>query len=151
MDESTPAPAAPLPGSLSEDEIVAVLADYHAGALPPEQRAEVEAKLTDDPAWRALDDELRAPSMLAGLGKVAAPEQFAAQVTDTIHRRSAGRFFGRRTLGDRVPLGWLVVAAAVLLAGLTAVWCRSTTGSLRSPMGTETPRPAPTEVLAPRP
>lgn len=138
--------------SLTEDEIIAALSDYHEGALPAERRAEVETKLQTDAVWQRLDAELRdSAPVLDGLAKVAAPERFASQVTETIHRRSAGRFFAQRTLGDRVPIGWLLVITAVLLAGLTTVWCRSTTGSLRSPLGAEPPRPPAPAELVPRP
>lgn len=135
----------------AEDEIIAALSDYHEGTLPPERRAEVEAKLANDPAWQAIDAELREAPPLAKLGKVAAPEELATAVTETIHRRSGGRFFGKRNLGDRLPAGALLVIAAILLGAMTLVWCRSTTGSLRSPQGTEEPRPAPAESLAPTP
>lgn len=136
----------------TEDEIIAALSDYHDNALPAERRAEVETKLQTDPEWQRLDAEMREPApKLDALAKVAAPEQFASQVTETIHRRSAGRFFAQRTLGDRVPIGWLLVLAALLLGGLTTVWCRSTTGSLRSPLGAEPPRPPAPEELVPRP
>ncbi len=137
---------------LTEDEIIAALSDYHEGALPADRRAEVEAKLQTDAIWQRLDAELgdSAP-MLEGLTKVAAPEQFTSHVTETIHRRSAGRFFAQRTLGDRIPIGWLLVVAALLLGGLTTVWCRSTTGSLRSPLGAEPPQPPAPEELVPRP
>lgn len=136
----------------SEDAIIAALADYHEGKLASERRAEIEAKLANDPAWQAIDAELRAePPPLAKLGKVAAPEDLGASVTEAIHRRSGGRFFGKRTLGDRLPTSILLVIAAVLLGAMTLVWCRSTTGSLSGPRGTEAPRSTPTEPLAPRP
>lgn len=138
--------------ALTEDEILAALSDYHDGSLPAARRAEIESKLRTDATWKRLDAELREPApALGGLTKVAAPEQFVSQVTDTIHRRSAGRFFARRTLGDRVPIGWLLVVAALLLGGLTTVWCRSTTGSLRGPLGAEPPKPPAPEELVPRP
>lgn len=136
----------------TEDEIIAALLDYHEGSLPAARRAEIEAKLGADPTWQRLDAEMKEQApVLDGLAKVAAPEQFTAQVTDTIHRRSAGRFFARRTLGDRVPVGWLLVIVALLLSGLTTVWCRSTTGSLRGPLGAEPPTPPAPEELVPRP
>ena len=135
-----------------EDEIIATLSDYHEGTLAPERRAEVEAKLASDPAWQAIDAELRAEAApLPKLGKVAAPDELTSAVTDTIHRRSAGRFFGKRALGDRLPAALLLVIAAILLGAMTLVWCRSTTGSLQAPRGTEAPRPAPSESLAPKP
>jgi anti-sigma factor RsiW len=143
---------APDQASNQEDEIIAALADYHEGRASPEQRAQIEDQLASDPAWRAIDDEMRADtSGLPTLGKVAAPPRFASQVTETIHRRSAGRFFGRRTLGDRLPIGVLLAIAAVLLGAVSVVWCRSTTGSLRAPVGTEEPRPLPSEPLVGKP
>jgi anti-sigma factor RsiW len=165
MEASPPSPAGSGPGESetkpeadpaasesSEDEIIATLSDYREGTLPRERRAEVEAKLASDPSWQAIDAELRAElPPLGKLGKVAAPEDLGAAVTEAIHRRSGGRFFGKRTLGDRLPTGVLLVIAAVLLGAMTLVWCRSTTGSLSGPRGTEAPRPAPSEPLAPRP
>jgi ferric-dicitrate binding protein FerR (iron transport regulator) len=143
---------APDQASDQEDEIIAALADYHEGRGSAELRAQIEDKLANDPAWRAIDEEMRADTPgLAALGKVAAPAQFASHVTETIHRRSAGRFFGRRTLGDRLPVELLLAVAALLLGAVTIVWCRSTTGSLRAPVGTEEPRPVPTEPLVGKP
>lgn len=134
-----------------DDNIIAALTDYHEGTVSAERRKEIEAKLASDPAWRAIDAEMReALPPLAKLRKVAAPEELTAAVTETIHRRSGGRFFGKRAVGDRLPTGLLLVIAVLLLGAMTAVWCRSTTGSLTSPRGTEAPRPEP-EPLAPKP
>ncbi len=134
-----------------EDAIIAALTDYHEGMGTAEQRKQIEAKLASDPAWQAIDAEMREElPPLAKLRKVAAPEEMTAAVTETIHRRSGGRFFGKRAVGDRLPTGILLVIAVLLLGAMTAVWCRSTTGSLTSPRGTEAPRPEP-EPLAPKP
>lgn len=149
---SSPTDAGAPASADAEDAIIAALSDYHEGKLSAERRAEIEAKLADDAAWQAIDAELRAePPPLAKLGKVAAPEDLGTAVTEAIHRRSGGRFFGKRSLGDRLPTSVLLVIAALLLGAMTLVWCRSTTGSLSGPRGTEEPRPAPTEPLAPRP
>jgi hypothetical protein len=64
-------------------------------------------------------------------GKPPAPETFTKGVEETIHRRSAGRFFGRKTLGDRVPFGVLLIIAMVVLVSAALVLWASTTGSLR--------------------
>jgi hypothetical protein len=53
-------------------------------------------------------------------------------VTATIHQRSAGRFFARRTLGDRVPFGALLVIAVLGLAVIGYFMWASETGSLKS-------------------
>jgi anti-sigma factor RsiW len=115
-----------------EDEIVATLSDYLDGALPAERRTEVEQKLATDDDWKRVHRELRETrDALSGLQKARAPDTFIEDVTGTIHKRSAGRFFARRTLGDRVPFGvLLIVALVVILVIMTAMRC-SSTGSLK--------------------
>jgi anti-sigma factor RsiW len=114
-----------------EDEIIATLSDYLDGALPPERKAEVESKLASDADWKRVHGELRETrDALSGLQKARAPVTFAEDVTGTIHKRSAGRFFGRRTLGDRVPFGVLIVVAILLFAGIGIAMHYSSTGSL---------------------
>jgi type VI protein secretion system component VasF len=95
--------------------------------------------MTDQPEPEPIDDaeaddggdELR--KALSGMHKARAPATFSQDVTTTISSRSAGRFFSRRTLGDRVPFGVLLVVA--LLALLVVAWMLhgSSTGELRSP------------------
>ncbi|MEZ4365000.1 MAG: hypothetical protein R2939_01775 [Kofleriaceae bacterium] len=132
---STDAPSPDAPDDEPSDELAAKIFDYYEGTLPVEQRAEVEAYLTarGEPLSPAGDSETRL--VLGALRKEAAPDAFTEGVADTIHRRSAGRFFGRRTLGDRVPFGWVLVLALVVLVTLWVVLWRSPTGSLdlRSP------------------
>jgi anti-sigma factor RsiW len=136
----------------TDEEIVALLSDYHEGVLPAPRRAAVAAKLANDPRWRQADAELRADApVLAALRGSTAPPQLEQKITEAIRERSAGRFFGRRTVADRLPVGALLLIAALLLGAMTLVWCRSGTGSLRAPAGTEPPQPAPTEPVAPRP
>jgi anti-sigma factor RsiW len=116
------------------EEIEEQLSDLHDGTLDEAARAQVLAHLEGCPACRTAYQDLE--RTLAALGSIKAsaappPEAFSRQVEETIHRRSAGRFFGRRTLGDRVPFGvLLVVALAVLLTIVLLLW-GSTTGSLR--------------------
>jgi anti-sigma factor RsiW len=117
------------------DEIIAEVSDYLDGALAEERRAEVARKVASDPAWKRAHDELVATrDALSGLQKTRAPVSFDREVTGAIHRRSAGRFFGRRTLGDRVPFGLLLVIAILILIPIAYVMWSSMTGSLkRSP------------------
>jgi hypothetical protein len=70
---------------------------------------------------------------LSGLQKARPPVHFAEEVTATIHKRSAGRFFGRRTLGDRVPLLPLVIIAVLGLCAIAYLMWASETGSLKVP------------------
>lgn len=68
---------------------------------------------------------------MARLHRMSAPHTFADEVEDTIRRRSAGRFFGRKAFGDRVPFE--VLAIVVLVIGLAVFFLirSSQTGSLR--------------------
>jgi anti-sigma factor RsiW len=116
----------------TEDEIIATLSDYLDGALPADKQAEVAKKIESDADWKRMHGELRETrDALSGLQKARAPATFTEEVTGTIHKRSAGRFFGRRTLGDRVPFGALFVIAIVVLLAIGYVMWSSPTGSLK--------------------
>ena len=125
MTEEPASEGEPIP-----DEIIAVVSDYLDGALPPERRTEVASKVASDPEWKRAHDELASTrDALSGLQKARAPGSFDQEVTGMINRRSAGRFFGRRTLGDRVPFGVLLVIALVVLIPI-AYFVYSSTRSL---------------------
>jgi anti-sigma factor RsiW len=135
------------------DEIIAVVSDYLDGALPQDRRAEVAQKVASDPDWKRAHDELASTrDALSGLQKARAPERFDQDVTGTIHRRSAGRFFGRRTLGDRVPFGVLLVIALLVLLPIAYVLWSSSTGTLKRARGGEPPgEPRGSQHLIPKP
>ncbi|HEY1555599.1 MAG TPA: hypothetical protein VGF94_12265 [Kofleriaceae bacterium] len=116
-----------------EDEIIAKVSDYLDGALAGKEREAVAAKLEHDDAWKRAHAELvETRKALSGMRKAHAPASFAQDVTSTIHKRSAGRFFGRRTFGDRVPFGVLVVVAVLGLIVVAYFMWASQTGSLES-------------------
>ena len=135
------------------DEIIAAISDYLDGALPPERRAEVAARIAGEPDWKRAHAELAGTrDALSGLQKARAPGSFDQGVTGAIHRRSAGRFFGRRTFGDRVPFGVLLVIALVLLIPIAYVMWSSTTGSLKRDPDRDSPGSAHGSArLLPRP
>jgi len=114
-------------------EIEEKFSDLHDGTLPEKERAEMRAHLASCAACKAGYDEFE--QTLAALtsikGSAPAPETFTRGVEETINRRSAGRFFGRKTLGDRVPFGVLLIVAMVVLVAAALVLWASTTGSLR--------------------
>ena len=114
-----------------EDDIIAKVSHYLAGALAGKERDEVAAKIEHDDAWKRAHAELvETRKALSGMRKAHAPPSFAQDVTSTIHKRSAGRFFGRRTLGDRVPFGALVAIAVLGLVVVAYFMWASQTGSL---------------------
>jgi anti-sigma factor RsiW len=115
-----------------DDAIIARVSDYLDGALHGAERAEVERKIASDAAWQRAHGELtETRKYLSGMRKAHAPTNFSDGVADTIHRRSAGRFFARRTLGDRVPFGALVAVALAGLVVIAYVLWSSSTGSLK--------------------
>jgi len=127
MTDDPPKEGEPIP-----DEIIAAISDYLDGALPQERRAEVAARIAGEPDWKRAHDELASTrDALSGLQKARAPVSFDRGVTGAIHRRSAGRFFARRTFGDRVPFGVLLVIALIVLIPIAYVMWTSTTGSLK--------------------
>jgi anti-sigma factor RsiW len=115
-----------------EDEMIAKVSDYLDGLLSGADKDTVAQKIESDPAWKETHAEMvETRKALSGLQKARAPGHFAQDVTETIHKRSQGRFFGRRTLGDRVPLVPLVVVAMLALVVIAYVMWSSQTGSLK--------------------
>lgn len=115
-----------------DDDSVAAINDFLDNALPTARRDEVAAKIAADPEWQRTHDELvQTRRLIAQMPKAVAPPTFSTDVTSTIHSRSAGRFFGRRSFGDRVPFGVLAALTAIGLAIIAYLMWSSDTGSLR--------------------
>ena len=130
-----------------DEETIIKLTDYVDGKLSAAERADVEKKIASDPTWKRTHDEMvEAKKMISGMRKAKPPEpeKFIEDVTGTIHKRSGGAFFGRRTLGDRVPFGVLLVVALVALAVIFFLMRSSSTGSLK--VDPKAP-PAPTKPM----
>ena len=145
-------PAAGTAGELHQ-ATQALLSDYCEGQLSAGESKRVEEHLASCVACRGAHQELRETiTALLGLHKQPAPVDLAAAVTDTIRRRSGGRFFGRRVFGDRVPFTLLAVIALVVAICLYLVLRSSDTGSLRYQREPDQPTIAPgaTEAV-PRP
>lgn len=116
------------------DEIIIKVTDYLDGSLPATERDEVAKKIESDPVWKKTHDEMvEARKMISGMRKAkpVEPDKFVEDVTATIHKRSGGAFFGRRTLGDRVPFGILLIVAIVALVVIAFLMRSSSTGSLK--------------------
>src|SRR3972149_700744 len=84
--------------------------DYYEKLLPAARAAELKAHLGGCDRCRGeyakFEDTM---SSVSGLHRMSAPQDFEKQVESTIHKRSAGKFFGRRAFGDRVPFELLAV------------------------------------------
>lgn len=137
------------PATTTDDEIIATISDYLDGVLPPDCRADVQHKIATDATWKRTHDELsEARETLSGLLKTRAPVKFDDDVTSTIHKRSAGRFFAKRTLGDRIPIGVLLIIAITVFVIIGAILWSSPTGSLKRD---EPPEPPGSGALIPKP
>jgi anti-sigma factor RsiW len=133
-----------------DDEIIVKVSDYLDGALSPTDKADVESKLASDPAWKATHDEMvEARNLISGMQKAKAPDTFVEDVTATIHKRSAGRFFARKTLGDRVPFGVLLVIALIALGVVGYLMWSSPTGSLNIQTPKDPPEYKPLDLAPP--
>ncbi|HEY6038702.1 MAG TPA: hypothetical protein VIV58_30675 [Kofleriaceae bacterium] len=118
--------------SEAEDVIIVEVSDYLDGALNGPEKAAVAAKIAGDPEYKRIHDEMvETRNALSGSLKARAPASFAADVTSTIHKRSAGRFFARKTFGDRVPFAALLVVAVIGLIVIAFLMWSSETGSLK--------------------
>jgi anti-sigma factor RsiW len=134
------------------ERLEAMLSDYVEGTLSLAERQELERHLAADPALREQLEETReAQKALKSLNKTPAPDDLGKTVEDIIHRRSAGRFFGRRAFGDRIPFGYLLILALALLVAVSVALCSSSTGSLRLERE-DRPKPPPgAQEIVPRP
>jgi anti-sigma factor RsiW len=117
-----------------DEEVIIKVTDYLDGSLPAAEREDVAKKIASDDVWKRTHDEMvEARKMISGMRKAkpVEPDKFVDNVTETIHKRSAGAFFARRTLGDRVPFGVLLVLAIIALIVIAVLMRSSTTGSLK--------------------
>lgn len=139
-----------------EDEVIATLTDYLDGTLAAAKKPAVEAKLESDPDYQRILGELKETrsvdeiSAVLKARKAPAPDEFTDKLEKTIHQRSAGRFFGRKTFGDRVPFSALLVVAVLGLAVIGYILWTSQTGSLKvDKRGSDAPGSA--DRVVPRP
>jgi anti-sigma factor RsiW len=115
-----------------DDEIVAKVSDYVDGLLKGAERDEIAKKIESDPVWTQTHaDMVENKKFMSGMQKARAPATFTEDVTGTINKRSKGRFFGRKTLGDRVPFNVLLIIAIIAMATVGYLMWASQTGSLK--------------------
>jgi len=134
-----------------DEAIVGKVSDYLDGVLAGAERADVAKNIAEDPAWKRAHAELtETRKHLSGLRKAHAPSSFAEDVAETIHQRSAGRFFGRRRFGDRVPFGALLVVALAGLVVIGYILWSSSTGSLKVEHDRDHPAPQGSASVLPR-
>lgn len=134
-----------------DEAIIGKVSDYLDGALSGAERSDVAHKIAEDTTWKRAHAELtETRNHLSGLRKAHAPSNFTEGVAETIHKRSAGRFFGRRTFGDRVPFSVLLVVALAGLLVLALILRSSSTGSLKVDRDREHAAPQGSAAVLPR-
>lgn len=147
-DEAPPAPEL----ESEHDRIGALMSDVVEGTATPTQHAEVKAHVATCATCREELEELRAVrEALKSVPPETARPDLGKLVEERIHRRSAGRFFGKKTLGDRVPFGVLLIVALIALIAIAGLLWSSTTGSLRRESPTHPPPPPGARDAIPRP
>jgi anti-sigma factor RsiW len=116
-------------------KIEADFSDYWEKTLPPARMKEVEDHLASCERCRAELEKFReAMNALSGLHKMAAPADMTERVASTINRRSAGRFFGRKAFGDRIPYEVLAVVALAICVSVVLLLRWSATGAVHEPL-----------------
>ncbi len=114
------------------DETVELFSEYYEGTLAPDDAKQLEARIADEPKLKAAyDDFIKTMDALSGMHKMSAPMDFDKKVEDTIHRRSGGRFFGKKAFGERIPYEVLAVLVMLVAAGIYWMGRSSATGSHR--------------------
>jgi hypothetical protein len=99
-------------------------------ATGPESESEGKPRAGTSPGQDELPGEEYEQAM-AKLHKMSAPQSFADDVEESIRRRSAGRFFGRKAFGDRVPFEVLAIVALIVGLAVFLLIRSSQTGSQR--------------------
>lgn len=126
--------------------------DLEEGTLPAAEEKAVREHLASCAGCAAAHAEFRRTlAALSGLGKVSAPADLTDGVAKTIHRRSDGRFFGRRAFGDRIPFELLALIALAVIAALFFMLRSSPTGSLERDHDRGSPPAEGASDLIPRP
>lgn len=111
------------------DENAELFSDYYEGSLDATKKAQVDARMAEDPEFaEAYGDFVKTMDMLSGMHKMSAPLDFDKKVEDTIHRRSGGRFFGRRAFGQRIPYEILAIVVMILAGAMYWISRSSPTG-----------------------
>lgn len=118
------------------DTTVELFSEYYEGSLTAEKAAEVEDLIeNDEKVKKAYADFEKTMEMLSGMHKMSAPMDFDKKVEDTIHRRSGGRFFGKRAFGQRISYEVLAVIVMIVAGAVYWMGRSSATGSHK--LGTE--------------
>jgi anti-sigma factor RsiW len=125
---------------LTHDEAQELFSDRYDGTLAPDRAAALKAHLDGCESCRAeqvrFEDTMKALKTSSVTRAPRPPDQkeFTERVERTIEQRSAGRFFGKRSIFGRLPIAVISLIMLVLVLLLLILSRRSTTGSLKEPI-----------------
>ena len=114
------------------ENIEADFSEYYDKQLPAERETEIERHLAQCEACKSAYEEFtHTVEALSGLHQLPAPQELPSDIEGAIRQRSGGRFFGRKTVGDRIPFG-LLALLALIVGLLILIFLRwGGTGALR--------------------
>lgn len=139
---------------MDHEEVRERLSDYLEDALSEEERAAVQAHLADCAQCRAECEALRETlSMLSSLGRVQAPDGFAASVRHKMRRR--GRRMRRKEvsqgLRQKVPYETIALVMLLIILAIYLMIFIFRSGDLEFlPSPAPAPRPVPSRPMGPR-
>lgn len=100
----------------SHQRVTEAFSAYIEGDLGPAERAHVDEHLAACMQCRVSLERFRRTMGRLGALKRTAPVSFLENVQEQIHRRSRGRFFGKRgLLFGRIPWEWVSLAMIVAM------------------------------------
>lgn len=113
---------------VNDDAVVELFSEYYEGSLSENKSTEFTERLAADDKFAAAYKQFeKTMELLSGMHKMSAPLDFEKKVEDTIHRRSGGRFFGRKAFGERIP--YEILAVLVMLIAGAIYWMGQTSGT----------------------
>jgi anti-sigma factor RsiW len=117
---------------MDHEQAADMFSDFIDGTLVPRDRSALEQHLAACIQCRTdLEGFRRAVGSLGKL-KQAAPPRFLPNIQQQIHKRSRGRFFGKRwKLFGRIPFEWVSLATIIAMLIYYIAMLHGTPGGVR--------------------
>lgn len=149
MTQTYPYPMPMSPGvgpegmSSEEEELDLLFNAYFEGELTPEERADFDAKLEQDPQFAQSYEEF--VTIMGGLRNLPfefAPDDFMERVQSRMRTRSRGRFFADNYLyRSRIPYEVIAIVMIAIMGAAYMMMEPSTDKNLRDDLKVNKPQP----------
>jgi len=104
----------------NEEQELEEFSEYFEGLLSEEKRQALEERWkTDTQLTTRYQAFVQTMEALRAM-QTPAPIDVQAKVKESIHKRSGGRFFGKRAFGERIP--YELIATAFMFFALGIMW-----------------------------